>query len=388
MAFLKSKIRELGNGYTSEVDTVDEREWYQLLEQFDDANIYQTVSYEEVRSGRKNISHLILKKDGVVVAIAQSRMAKIPVLKAGIAYVRWGPMWHRRGQEADAETFRQAIRALRNEYARKRGLVLRLYPVLFEGDSLFVSILAEEGFAGLSNERVDRTLRLNVSLPSKDLRDGMRQHWKRYLKVAEKNSELEIIEGTDDKFFEMFIGIYRELVSRKRFAEPNDIEKFRLAQSRLPEKLKMRIFLCKAGDNICAGLICSAIGNIGIYLFGATSGAGLKSRGSYLLHWTLIEWLKGNGFSIYDLHGIDPVANPGTYKFKADLCGDNAQDVSFLGRFDSCTSGLSHICMAGGDKLRAKLRAFSGKSSESAKEPPTANSPRSSSSEVIPSTND
>src|SRR5436189_1342 len=83
----------------------------------------------------------------------------------------------------------------------------------------------------------------------------------------------------------------------------------------------MKIMLCKSGDEHCAGLVCSAIGKTAIYLFGATSNAGMKSRGSYLLHWKLIEWLKQNRFSVYDLHGINPVRNPGTYKFKNDLAG-------------------------------------------------------------------
>ena len=358
MAF--SKLRDLGHGYAAEADSIDDLGWYQLLEQFTDASIYQTISYDEVRSARKNISHLILKKDGNIVAIAQARVVKIPLIKAGVAYVRWGPMWHRQGQEADPEIFRQAIRALHNEYACKRGLVLRLYPVLFkEKDSRFADILAEEGFSVLGNERVDRTLRLNLNLSKDDLRSGMRQHWKRYLNVALKNNELKVIEGTDDEFFEKFIGIYRELVTRKRFAEPNDIENFRTAQRNLPEKFKMKIMLCMSGEKLCAGLICSAVGNTGIYLFGATSSAGLKSRGSYLLHWTMINQLKETGCSIYDLHGIDPVANPGTYKFKADLCGDNnGQDISFMGRFDSYNSVLSYYFVNWGDRFRVVLRKF------------------------------
>ena len=114
----------------------------------------------------------------------------------------------------------------------------------------------------------------------------------------------------------------------------------------------MKIMLCKSGDKLCAGVICSAIGNTGVYLFGATSDAGLKARGAYLLHWRLIEWLKQSGVSTYDLHGINPVTNPGTYRFKADLCGNNGREVYFLGRFESSTSPLSRSCVACGDSLR------------------------------------
>jgi peptidoglycan pentaglycine glycine transferase (the first glycine) len=350
-------MRELFPCYSSEVDTVDEPGWYRLLETFDDANIYQTWSYDEVRCGRENISHLLLKKNGEIVAAAQSRIAKLPLVKAGVAYIRWGPLWHRQDHEWNLDTFRQAIRALRNEYACKRGLVLRLRPALFsDTSSCFASILAEEGFSS-SKGRPERTLLLDVNQPLEGLRKGLRPHWHRYLKVAEKNG-LEIVEGSDDNLFEAFVGIYREMVGRKRFIEPNDIREFRLIQNQLPDKFKMKILLCKAGDKLCAGLVCSTIGKTAVYLFGATSNVGLKSRGSYLLQWKLIEWLKQNEVTTYDLHGINPAGNPGTYKFKADLCGNNGKDVQFVGLFDSHTSALSYLCVVFGDRLRMFYRAL------------------------------
>jgi lipid II:glycine glycyltransferase (peptidoglycan interpeptide bridge formation enzyme) len=356
---IRRELPELGSGYSVEIDAVDEASWCRLLEMFSDANIYQTWSYDEVRAGRENISHVVLRKDGEAVAAAQARIAKLPVIGAGIAYVRWGPLWRRRSLEPSAEVFRQAIRALRNEYACKRGLVLRLRPLLFrETAADFASILAEEGYSA-GPEALDRTLLLDLSKPTEELKKGMRPHWRRYLKVAQK-SNLEIVEGSSDALFEEFIGIYRELVSRKAFAEPNDIREFRAIQQSLPRELKMKILLCRADGKLCSGLICSAIGDTAIYLYGATSNAGLKSRGSYLLHWKLIERLKEIGFTTYDLHGINPLTNPGTYKFKADLCGSNGRDVHFLGQFDAHTSLISHGCVALGDRLRQIVQTLKG----------------------------
>ncbi len=91
----------LDAGYSAEVDEVDEAHWYGLLRQFEDANIYQAWAYGLVRSGRQNISHLVLKEHGKVVAIAQSRIMKAPVIGAGVAYVMWGPLWRLREGQAD-----------------------------------------------------------------------------------------------------------------------------------------------------------------------------------------------------------------------------------------------------------------------------------------------
>src|ERR1019366_1943452 len=117
------RMQQLDPGYSAEVDTVDEATWHQLLKGFADANIYQTWPYAQVICGRRNMSHLVLRKDGAVAAIAQARIKKVPFINIGIAYVHWGPLWRRGTGESDVDTFRQAVRALRNEFACQRGLV-------------------------------------------------------------------------------------------------------------------------------------------------------------------------------------------------------------------------------------------------------------------------
>jgi hypothetical protein len=351
-------LRQLAQGYSSEIDAVDEPTWHRLLLEFDDANIYQTWSYAAVMSGRRNMSHLILRKDGEIVAIAQARMARLPVIKVGIAYVMWGPLWRRGAGKDDGEIFRQAIRALRAEYVCKRGLALRLFPMLFNLDSpYFLDILKEEGFSSAGLESRSRTILMDLTPPLEDLRAGMKPHWKRELKAAERCG-LEFADGSDEAQFKTFIDIYREMVSRKHFVEPNDINKFRMIQAQLPEPLKMKVLLCRSSENVCAGVICSSIGKRAMYLFGATSNAGMKRRGSYFLQWKLIEQLKKDGITVYDLNGINPERNPGTYKFKNDLGGANGRDAYFLGRFDSHGSLLSHLCVQVGDQLRSSHRSL------------------------------
>jgi lipid II:glycine glycyltransferase (peptidoglycan interpeptide bridge formation enzyme) len=80
------------------------------------------------------------------------------------------------------------------------------------------------------------------------------------------------------------------------------------------------------------------MGDSGIYLLGATSDDGLNARGAYLLQWTMIQWLKENGFKWYDLGGIDPQGNPGVYSFKKGLSG---ADMSHISAFALCNSVLS-----------------------------------------------
>ena len=87
-----------------------------------------------------------------------------------------------------------------------------------------------------------------------------------------------------------------------------------------------------------AGLVASAMGDSAIYLLGATSDAGLNSKGAYLLQWTLIPWLKERGVKSYDLGGIDPEGNPGVYHFKRGLSGIDTCQIQPLRRLRQCLS--------------------------------------------------
>jgi len=354
------QLPKLGSGYEVEVDTLNEHTWCQLLQEFDDASIYQTWPYVAVTAGSRNMSHLLLKKNGEVVAAALARIAKLPLTRIGVAYLRWAPLWRRRGFEANPEVLRYALRALRNEFACKRGLVLRFFPLVFEDESSVQAILAEEGFTSVENEGRGRTILMDLTPTLENLREGMGRNWKRNLKQAEQNG-LEIVEGTDDELFRTFVDVYKQTVLRKGFAEPNDINQFRLIQSQLPERLKMRILLCKSAGEVCAGLVWSAMGRTGIELFAATSDTGLNSRGSHLLRWRFIDWLKREHFSVYNLNGVNQERNPGTYKFKRDLAGKNGREVCYLGRFDARDGLLSYRCVKWGDAFKTrygKLKAI------------------------------
>lgn len=346
----------LDQGYNVEVDTVDKDTWHKIINDFSDANIYQTWSYDEIRSGRKRMSHLILKKNGIIVATAQVRIVKIPVINAGIAYVFWGPLWKIKNTDPDLDIFSQAIRALRNEYAARRGLLLRLYPVLFKDEAdIFLPIFNGEGYHLSQTKKVGSTILIDLSPNLETLRKGLDQKWRNCLNRAMKNN-LELIEDNNDEMFEMFISLYRELLERKQFAEPNDINEFRLIQKDLPADYKMKIYLCQYDGKLCVGAIMAIIGRTAVYLFGATNEHGMKSNGSYLIQWKFIEWLKQNHYTCYNLHGINPVTNPGTYRFKAGLCGKNGKEVSFLGMFEVCDHKLSAIAVKYGDPLLANYK--------------------------------
>ena len=70
-----------------EVDRSSPAEWARMLDLFNDASLYQTWSYGEIRWGRDNLSHLLVKRDGEVCAMAQLRVVRPTRFNFGIAHL-------------------------------------------------------------------------------------------------------------------------------------------------------------------------------------------------------------------------------------------------------------------------------------------------------------
>jgi lipid II:glycine glycyltransferase (peptidoglycan interpeptide bridge formation enzyme) len=345
-------------GWQVEVDRANPAEWSKMLDLFDDANIYQTSAYGGVRWGERNLSRLVLKRDGEVVGMAQIRIIRPTPLKFGMAYLRWGPLWERHGRPLDPEVPGRMARAIENEYLAKRKLFLRVLPNAFARspraaliESSFSRFTAEPRNAG----NTYRTFVLDLIPSLEELRKGLDPKWRNKLSGAEKN-DLKVVAGNGSDEYQTFCRIYDQMRRRKTFETTVDVHEFGRIQETLAESERMRILICLDKGIPVAGLVASAMGDSAIYLLGATSDDGLKSKGAYLLHWTMIEWLKRNGIRWYDLGGIDPEGNPGVYSFKRGFSGADVCQIGPLVASDSTvSSGMVKAGLAIERTLRSSL---------------------------------
>ena len=344
------------DGYQVEVDTFDSRRWHEHVTTFDDANLYQL--WQQGTAGRfSEVSRLVLKKFDSVVAAAEVRLFTLPLTRRGIAYVRWGPLWRNSSTAPNTEHFQQAVRALKNEYAHRRGMVIRVNPRVFlEENQHLTSILTEEGFGPLEGGSVERTLVCDLSPDVNVLRQRLLPKWRNCLNKAER-SGLTIVAGTEIELFDEFETLYKQMLKRKGFVPTADLHKHRQLQSQLPERLKMRVVIARLGEKACAGGIVSAMGDTALYLFGATNEEGMRVCGSYLVQWDILSNLKANGIREYDLHGINPEANAGTYHFKKGVAGSTGREVTFVGQIQSFEPSFSNYSLLFMDRLRQSRRA-------------------------------
>jgi hypothetical protein len=321
--------------YSVKIDHQDPETWNAILDQFSDASLYQTWPYGQVRWGGKNTSHVVVKRKDEIVAAAQVRIFRVPVVQIGIAYVAYGPMWKTRSSGADIAHFRTALRVLIREYAQSRRMILRVRPWgLEEWDPGMGSALLQEGFhitKGIHREKT-RTILVDLGPSEEDLRRRLKKKWRQTLQHSER-ADLNVVEGYDDRLFDELKPIYSEMLEQKKFTPGSDIHEFARMQGRLCDRQKMRITICKNGKEPVAGSLCSGIGDAVIGLLSATGKAGRDLQAYYLLQWEEILWSKRAGKAFYDLGGINPVANPGVYRFKAGMGGE---EVTYLGVWDYC----------------------------------------------------
>lgn len=341
-------METLDKNYNIKIDNVSKSEWSDLLVDFDDANIYQTWSYGAVRWGEKNLSHIVLKKDGKAVGLSQVSIVKVPILGWGIAYVPWGPVWRRKKADIEIDVFRQMIKALREEYVIRRRLLLRMTPQeIRSNDNEIQNIIEAEGFEWKSCPY--RTLLIDLTTSMEEIFQGTSRRWRRALKTAEQK-DLEIITGTGDDLYESFKSLYDEMLERKHFVPTIDINEFQAIQEKLPEPLKMKIMICKFKGKAVSALIASLIGSKGIGLLGATGAAGMNLGSFHLLNWRMMEWMKSSGAHYYDFGGYNPDENPGTASFKDGLPG---VDATHIGRFEACRSPISRWIVGYGERVRS-----------------------------------
>ena len=101
-----------------------------------------------------------------------------------------------------------------------------------------------------------------------------------------------------------------------------------LLESPVDAPVSSHLFIATCNQRLAAGAFIIRCGSHIHYFWGATDRELAKARPGEALHWAIIEWAVAQASTLYDLEGIDPVGNPGTYEFKRKLGGAEVQLVA------------------------------------------------------------
>jgi len=123
---------------------------------------------------------------------------------------------------------------------------------------------------------------------------------------------------------------------------------------------------------------CLVSGDKACLVISATKGRGRELHASYAIFWALIRHCRNAGVQQFDFAGIDPVRNPGVYRFKRAAGG---KPVELLGEWDWASRPWLRWVGNWGIAKRNRIRAAETALKRSTKEAevpkiPDADSPR------------
>jgi len=336
------RVVDLEHGFQAHMNVSDSGVWTEALSRFDDANIYHVWDYENVCHPNSQVGRIIVTRDALPVGMAQARIMSVPMVGRGIAFMRWGPLWKVRGEPVSQIHLTKCLKAVFNEFAVRRRLLVRIIPRLFAEDEAWaLPIFEQQGFSRRSVAKPRRTIIMNLKPSMEEIHANLPRVTRRA--TRRRCTSQRVVEGEGDELFAAFEEIYSGMRKRKSFTTFTDFDAFRRLQARVSPREKMTVILCGADSEFYSGAIVSSLGNMALYLFGATDGRGLKNNGSYQVQWRAVELLKERGCEEYDLNGINPEENPSTYEYKSRLGGKDRREVQELGIFEACSDPFSQI---------------------------------------------
>jgi CelD/BcsL family acetyltransferase involved in cellulose biosynthesis len=337
---------------------VDIGRWRELAGAFADYNYRQVWGFGQACAARRGAvsEHVAVTCGADVVALADVRIKRSPLWRVGIAYVNAGPLVRRDGQ-GDPQRLALALEALHHTYVEQRRLLLRLAPSAGppEWNAQQQEVFTSAGFEQSGGPR-HRTILIDLGPSPAELRKCLNAKWRNDLHRAEHEG-LTVRSGRDEALFAAFCRLYDELVERKEFTVDLEPTFYAGLQTRLAENEKFEISLAEMSGEPVAGHVAALHGDTAVYLLGASSTAGLKTRASFLLQWEVLMRARSRGFRWYDLGGIDPQTNPGVYRFKRRMGG---VEVTAAGPFEAAPGELRRLIVRGGERVYRVMHARLG----------------------------
>lgn len=320
---------------------LDRSAWEAEVRRFADYSYRQSWAYGTRLAERRGAvsEHLAIRRSGQIVALADVRIKRLPLIGGGLAFVSGGPLVRLGdGLDGDLDRLDTALRALVADLVHRRGLTLRIHsPVgTAEENERVAAALQRAGLRRSELAPAYRTVLLDVERPLDEIRPSLHRHWRRQLNNAERR-DLEMTFGTEPERFEEIARMSDALKVRKGYELDLDARFYAEVQQGLEERDRLVAGLVLKDGVPVAGNLTALHGDTAVYLVGASTEDGLESRAGYLMHWRTIELVRERGLPWYDLGGIDDVANPGVASFKLRT---NGLDVTAPGPFELAPAGL------------------------------------------------
>jgi lipid II:glycine glycyltransferase (peptidoglycan interpeptide bridge formation enzyme) len=336
---------------------IDRQVWDGLASSFNDLSYRQCGAYAEIAAHdtASTAEFFAFYRADELIGLASVRVKKVPLLPYGFAYLDSGPLTARE-DSFSAELFGSCLDALTREFVVRRRLFLRIVPPHRAGrwSDDQAACLKTHGFQHSVWLDPSETLVLDLSRPLDEIHGSFDANYRRHLSKA-RRSNLEITRSDSLVDFDIFEPIFLDLVRKKGFKTRRGVSFFRRFQEKAHPDQRLVLHLAWHKGEPIAGHLGSFIGDMAVFLVGASNLTGRKFRASYLLHWAVIKHAKSSGNLFYDLGGIDLKKNSTVYTFKKRLSSRRVVERSYDLAQNPLTKQCVQILEFGYNKIRESI---------------------------------
>lgn len=222
------------------------------------------------------------------------------------AYVPRGPLFDGRW-DVNALLLAALDRVARSN----RAVFLRLEPNLLEDDpragELHSALLAE-GFRPATPLQPHTSLHLDLSLAPEQLLAAMSKGHRADIRRAAREG-VAVRSGQGAADLAAFYTIMEQTGARADFAIHSRAyyqaawELFGGTADRGPAEA-VQLFLAEQNGATLGATMIFAWAGVGLYLYGGSTEAGLKSGANHALQWQAIQWARAHGCRLYDFWGV------------------------------------------------------------------------------------
>jgi len=331
--------------YRAEIWTDLGAQWDSIVGGFADACLEQMAAYAVPRWGGSRLCGLVLR-DVVThepMAAALAVIATLPLIKLGLAYVKFGPLWRRRDREPDPGVLAAALAALREMLVIRRQLVVRVMPPPDpDFGAEWQRALLDAGFTRHGAAADPERYLVDLRLSETEQRASLGSKWRSNLNKA-LTEGLDIREVDPVRELPQFLALYESMLARKQFADRHHVKllpAFAAKAATTPELGVRLILACHDGAPVAGSMLVGA-GDRVFAAFSASDERALPLRAGYALRWWIINRLRGSGARWLDLGGTE--GDVGLKSFKTGNVGKRGRIEEISGEYDFADNALSVI---------------------------------------------
>lgn len=301
-------------------------------------HVLQSWQWGNVKEPAWQPLRLVIERDGEICAAALILQRTLPAGLGNIFYSPRGPVL----DIYDAELWRETVSAVKKLAAERGAIYWKVDPDIdidfaeaaewqrLLGESGFVKAGQGEGFEGVQPRFV---FRLDIHPEIDELLAACHQKTRYNIRLARKKGVTIEVKGKEA--LPEFYRILTTTASRDNFLIRPYAYFERFYDSLYPVGL-CELFMAYYEGEPIAGTLAFKMGEKAWYIYGASANSHRNLMPNYLIQWTMIEWARERGCTMYDFRGVPGhVAEDhplyGLVKFKKGFGGKYTE---FIGEYD------------------------------------------------------